>query len=346
MSRHDGPIVEWRSSDPRSTAGRLAASLGVVATDQGPTGWRLDLSIGRIEVVAVAPGSVDRLAIPRFDEAATGSGPPVAAPGLAGIGWATVDGERAGPEVAAALGQPGLRFDPGPVDVRLGARTWIAPFDGLHVVLLEPSTEGRLAAALARMGEGTVAVWVGPVASGGRRARPGPLGPAVLLDAAGVGGPFLLGLVGYHPRMTDQPTVTLRPAAVADAERIASLLTDEGYPAGMSDIVERLERFSTERSQVIVADLDGEVIGFIAVHLLPRFEHGDHVARVLALVVDPGARERGLGRRLMEEAEGIATAAQAAFIEVTAGHHRPDARRLYESLGYDAGMTTYLRKRL
>jgi len=36
----------------------------------------------------------------------------------------------------------------------------------------------------------------------------------------------------------------------------------------------------------------------------------------------------------------------AAFAEVTAGHHRADARRLFESLGYDAAVTTYLRKRL
>ena len=146
--------------------------------------------------------------------------------------------------------------------------------------------------------------------------------------------------------MSEQQPITVRPAAVADAERIAALFTDEGYPAGTSDIVERLERFSTERSQVLVADLDGEVIGFIAFHLFPRFEHGDHAARIVALVVDPGARERGLGRRLMEEVETIAVGAGAAFLEITAGHHRPDARRLYESLGYDAGVTTYLRKRL
>ena len=36
----------------------------------------------------------------------------------------------------------------------------------------------------------------------------------------------------------------------------------------------------------------------------------------------------------------------AAFCEVTAGHHRPDARHLYESLGYDASVTAYLRKKL
>ena len=36
----------------------------------------------------------------------------------------------------------------------------------------------------------------------------------------------------------------------------------------------------------------------------------------------------------------------AAFCEVTARHHRPDARHLYESLGYDAAVTAYLRKKL
>ena len=95
-----------------------------------------------------------------------------------------------------------------------------------------------------------------------------------------------------------------------------------------------------------MADVDGEVIGFVALHLLPRFEHGDHIARMLALVVDPGARERGIGGQLIAEADRIATEAGAAFIEVTAGHHRPEARRLYEAHGYDASVTAYLRKRL
>jgi hypothetical protein len=42
----------------------------------------------------------------------------------------------------------------------------------------------------------------------------------------------------------------------------------------------------------------------------------------------------------------VAAELDAAFIEVTAGHHRPDARRLYESLGYDATVAAYLRKKL
>lgn len=146
--------------------------------------------------------------------------------------------------------------------------------------------------------------------------------------------------------MSDQASITLRPATVGDAERIAAMFTDEGYPAGTSDVVARLERFSSEQAAVVVADVDGEVMGFVALHLLPRFEHDDHLARMLALVVDAGARDRGIGGRLIAEAERIAREAGAAFMEVTAGHHRPGARRLYEANGYDASVTAYLRKRL
>lgn len=146
--------------------------------------------------------------------------------------------------------------------------------------------------------------------------------------------------------MIEQSNLLLRPATADDAERIAALFTEEGYPAGPSDIVARLERFGSEYSQVVVADFDGDVLGFVAFHALPRFEHDDRIVRILALVVDAGVRERGVGHRLMEEAERAAAEMGAAFIEVTAGHHRADAQHLYESLGYDATVAAYLRKRV
>jgi len=145
---------------------------------------------------------------------------------------------------------------------------------------------------------------------------------------------------------TTDPTFTIRPADTSDAEAIAALFTDEGYPAGPSDIVERLARFGSEHSRVVIAEHEGTLLGFIALHALPRFEHDDRILRVLALVVDAGARERGVGHRLMTEAERIARELGAAFIEVTAGHHRPEAYRFYESMGYDATVTAYLRKKL
>jgi GNAT superfamily N-acetyltransferase len=146
--------------------------------------------------------------------------------------------------------------------------------------------------------------------------------------------------------MTDRHAIDVRAATPDDAERIAALFTDEGYPAGPSDVVERLGRFDSKYSQVLVADHDGEILGFVAVHALPRFEHSDRIIRIVALVVDAGVRERGIGRLLMEAAEQVGRDVGAAFAEVTAGHHRPEARRLYEEIGYDGTVAAYLRKRL
>ena len=97
---------------------------------------------------------------------------------------------------------------------------------------------------------------------------------------------------------------------------------------------------------MLAAEAAGEVIGFIAFHLMPRFETDERFARIIALVVDPGVRERGIGRAA--HGRGGARRARdagAAFLEVTAGHHRPEARKLFESMGYDAGLAAYLRKR-
>ena len=146
--------------------------------------------------------------------------------------------------------------------------------------------------------------------------------------------------------MTDPASMTLRQATADDAGAIAALFTDEGYPAGPTDIVERLARFAPPDAAVFVAEHDGVLLGFIAARSLPRFEHGDTIVRIMALVVDAGARERGVGRALIGEIERIGRAHGSAFVELTAGHHRPDARHLYESLGYDATVAAYLRKKL
>jgi hypothetical protein len=128
------------------------------------------------------------------------------------IGWATVELDRAAGELAGLL-MPRSAFRHGAGSVVLGARVRIS---GVRVgdrtivlVLLEPSTEGRLAAHLARFGEGWAATWmrasVSPDAAGrggtggswgpGRAGTtwwPGPLGPERLDAGNPPVGPFRL----------------------------------------------------------------------------------------------------------------------------------------------------------
>ncbi|HEY3336576.1 MAG TPA: GNAT family N-acetyltransferase [Candidatus Limnocylindrales bacterium] len=145
--------------------------------------------------------------------------------------------------------------------------------------------------------------------------------------------------------MSDTGHLTIRSATAADADRLAALLTDEGYPAGPSDLARRIERFTAPTSGVLVAEQAGEALGFVAYHRVPRFESDGWFIRVVTVVVDPGARERGIAKALLADVERVAREEGDAFLEVTAGHHRPDARQLFESVGYDATVTTYLRKR-
>ncbi len=115
---------------------------------------------------------------------------------LLAVGVATVDLERA----AAASGRRLPALLP---DSLLGARA--AATDDSRVVLLEPATEGRLAATLARHGEGPAALYlaVGPagvmamadrlLALGeGPRFGSGPFGRQLLASTRHPSGPYLL----------------------------------------------------------------------------------------------------------------------------------------------------------
>ena len=144
-----------------------------------------------------------------FRETAVGSLSSVAATSVA-VGWATVELERAALELADALGVPASRFVPAIDSSMLGARCLVADSvlpDGSALVVLEPATEGRLAATLARFGEGPAAIWLaraepregGEIVPGDAftttPGRPGPLGVERLITGGPIHGPHRL-LVG------------------------------------------------------------------------------------------------------------------------------------------------------
>jgi hypothetical protein len=108
------------------------------------------------------------------------------------IGWATVDLDRAAGELAAIL-PAGVTFRPAARSDVLGAACRVAdrvPPGWPAVALLEPDTEGRLAATLARFGESWAAEWSASQAD--QADRPGPFGPERLRLGDGAYGPHHL----------------------------------------------------------------------------------------------------------------------------------------------------------
>lgn len=132
------------------------------------------------------------------------------------VGWATVDLERASAAFDARSAHP-ARFAAAPDSALLGARARIgatrvpgAETRGIALVLLEPSTEGRLAASLARHGEGPAAIWLDGSATSSSADPPrtspaadGPFGLERLVLGGPVAGPHVL-LLGRPPGTIDR----------------------------------------------------------------------------------------------------------------------------------------------
>ena len=119
------------------------------------------------------------------------------------LGWATVDSERVAADLAAELDTVPAAFLPAADSVHLGARCHVAygvlP-GGMPLAIIEPRTEGRLAAFLARHGEGPAATWsqTAEAAHGrqGASLRPGPFGFERLVPGGPPHGPFSLLIEG------------------------------------------------------------------------------------------------------------------------------------------------------
>lgn len=115
------------------------------------------------------------------------------------VGWASVELDRAVAELQPMVG-PDVLFVDADRSVALGARcrigsgTIAATALAVRLVILEPDTEGRLAAFLARSGEGWVATWSIDPDAGATVAegawRPGPFGLERLDGRPATGDPF------------------------------------------------------------------------------------------------------------------------------------------------------------
>ena len=99
--------------------------------------------------------------------------------------------------------------------------------------------------------------------------------------------------------------------------------------ARLSDLLEVLPQ-----ARVLVAEVDGEVLGVASAWIKPDLAHGDTVVEVPMLAVSGKARRQGLGTRLMAEIRHIAADNGANQIELVATHENSAAREFYRSVGF------------
>jgi GNAT superfamily N-acetyltransferase len=127
----------------------------------------------------------------------------------------------------------------------------------------------------------------------------------------------------------------VREATIGDAEALARLSTQLGYPADAASMPERVSRLRGDPNARAFVVLDDEnVIGMITMHLRDTLNHAAPIAQITLLVVDETVRSRGAGRALVEAAEAWAKARGAKRVAVTTALDRAGAHAFYERLGY------------
>jgi len=132
--------------------------------------------------------------------------------------------------------------------------------------------------------------------------------------------------------------VKIRRARRGDAERLAQLSGELGYPATAAQIVTRLRQLKpASKHAVFVAEAkDGaaSVIGWLHVSVANLIEN-DARAEVNGLIVAEGQRSGGAGAKLLEAAEEWARRHGCHGVNVRSNVIRERAHAFYERNGYE-----------
>lgn len=135
-------------------------------------------------------------------------------------------------------------------------------------------------------------------------------------------------------------TYTIGLATVADVARVAPLFDAYRQFYGLASdppLAKRylLDRLSRGEAIVLLAQApDGTALGFVQMY--PGFSslRAAPIFVLYDLYVAPDARQRGVGRRLMELAASEARRRGAVALTLSTARTNVPAQRLYESLGW------------
>lgn len=129
-------------------------------------------------------------------------------------------------------------------------------------------------------------------------------------------------------------SATVRAAEESDAERIAALSGQLGYPVAAEAVLKRLRAIQQRPDHaVFVAEMGGQVVGWVHVYGVATLESPPH-AEIGGLVVDEAQRGRGVGRALMERAESWARSMGLETVRLRSNVVRAEAHAFYEHIGY------------
>jgi GNAT superfamily N-acetyltransferase len=119
----------------------------------------------------------------------------------------------------------------------------------------------------------------------------------------------------------------------ADAEAVATLARELGYPNEIEAIRGRIRAIGESDLLLVALDASDKAVGFIQGHCVCIIEVGFRV-EILGLVVSSSTRRSGIGRRLIAEVENWASKIGAEVVSVRSNTKRIEAHLFYPAMGY------------
>lgn len=131
--------------------------------------------------------------------------------------------------------------------------------------------------------------------------------------------------------------MNIRKATINDVPELVSLMDQLGYPTSVDTFKIRFNAITVNQHYyTLVAELDRKVIGMVGLCTSLFYEYDGSYVRIVAFVVDPNHRRKGIGKKLIQEAENWAKEQGAIAIGLNSGNReeRKNAHQFYLNMGY------------
>jgi phage shock protein PspC (stress-responsive transcriptional regulator)/GNAT superfamily N-acetyltransferase len=129
--------------------------------------------------------------------------------------------------------------------------------------------------------------------------------------------------------------ILIREATPDDAEVIARLVGELGYPTDSVEIPNRLKALNDSGTAVAyVAEVDSKVAGLATAHMWSGIHATHPVGWLTSLVVSSDSYRHGVGRALVDAAIEWVRSRGGERINLTSALRRKEAHEFYKHIGF------------